>query len=62
MMTKKEMIKIMQEQETDRWERLQEFEDVFGNRNENTVQALCRWGTIYRLMEDLEIESNREEA
>lgn len=58
-MTKKEMIKTMQEQEAKRWERLKDCEDFLGKEDESTKRAQCRWGTLYRLMQDLEIETKR---
>ena len=61
-MTKKEMIETMQKEEAKRWETLQYFEGVSGHKDEYTRKALCRWGTIHRLMQDMGIESKRRGA
>jgi hypothetical protein len=55
-MTKKEMIETIQKEEAKRWETLRYYDRVSESEDEYRKKALCRWGTIHRLMKDLGIE------
>ena len=58
-MTKKEMIERMQEKEANNWEEMERLEKLFGEQNRITKRARHKWATIYRLMDELGVESNR---
>lgn len=61
-MTKKEMIKTIQEKEASNWKDLEEWERLFGEKHDLTKRARCQWAVVYGLMDELGIAINRGEA
>lgn len=61
-MTKKDMIKTMQEQEANHWKDLEEWERIFGEQHDLTKRARAKWAVVYGLMEELGIKINRRGA
>ena len=61
-MTKKEMVETMQKREAKANEQVMYYAKKYGYENQRTKLYLWKWGEIYQLMQELGIETNREEA
>jgi nitrogenase molybdenum-iron protein alpha/beta subunit len=57
-MTKKEMIKVIQQKEAELWLQVKVDEKLFGTNHIITSKSRGEWSKIHNLMEELEIEPN----
>lgn len=58
-MTKKDMIKTIQEREAEAWVNLKHWKKVLGADHKQTELYRWAWSEIYNVMQELGIEKNR---
>ena len=61
-MTKAKMIETMQKREAKANKQVMYYAKKYGYINQRTKLYLWKWGEIYQLMDELGIETKREEA